>query len=261
MTTWVRRDVPAIADWPIKIRRDTPAIADRPLPPGCRLRPSDLLWGITSGLGPLFLLTFLLGETEMSPLTRARGPSLDSHKIDSHNPYRNTWRPPEHSCGMPSISFSRTANCNSPRGHHGKARRTHDCMLHTRIQHSSAYGRWDHRGHKSLARLGHHRRELLLQPALAPAVPRLSRELGSLRSTLEGVMRRVSAIDGNVRTLSAANNKIMSQLFETEGQFDKAAGIIQGVQQINEAPQQPRWVRGLPDRSHSPPGRAQLLRK
>ena len=40
--------------------------------------------------------------------------------------------------------------------------------------------------------------------------PAVRRELGSLRSTLEGVMRRVSAIDGNVRTLSAANNRIMS---------------------------------------------------
>ena len=69
--------------------------------------------------------------------------------------------------------------------------------------------------------------------------PAVRRELGSFRSTLEGVMRRVSAIDGNVRTLSAANNRIMSQLFEMEGQFDEAAGIIQGVQQINEAPQQP----------------------
>ena len=43
---------------------------------GCRLRTSDLLSGIASGLGLLFLLTFLLRETEMSPLTRARGPSL-----------------------------------------------------------------------------------------------------------------------------------------------------------------------------------------
>ena len=58
-------------------------------------------------------------------------------------------------------------------------------------------------------------------------------------------MRRVSAIDGNVRTLSAANNRIMSQLFEMEGQFDEAAGIIQGVQQINEAPQQPREGRNV----------------
>ena len=66
-----------------------------------------------------------------------------------------------------------------------------------------------------------------------------------LRSTLEGVMRRVSAIDGNVRTLGAANNRIMSQLFEMEGQFDEAAGIIQGVQQINEAPQQPRAGRNV----------------
>ena len=55
--------------------------------------------------------------------------------------------------------------------------------------------------------------------------PAVRRELGSLRSTLEGVMRRVGAIDGNVRTLSAANNRIMSQLFEMEGQFDEAAGI------------------------------------
>ena len=75
--------------------------------------------------------------------------------------------------------------------------------------------------------------------------PAVRRELGSLRSTLEGVMRRVSAIDGNVRTLSAANNRIMSQLFEMEGQFDEAAGIIQGVQQINEAPQQPREGRNV----------------
>ena len=69
--------------------------------------------------------------------------------------------------------------------------------------------------------------------------PAVRRELGSLRSTLEGVMRRVSAIDGNVRTLSAANNRIMSQLFEMEGQFDEAAGIIQG-----EA-QQPREGRNV----------------
>ena len=76
-------------------------------------------------------------------------------------------------------------------------------------------------------------------------LPAVRRELGSLRSTLEGVMRRVSAIDGNVRTLSAANNRIMSQLFEMEGQFDEAAGIIQGVQQINEAPQRPREGRNV----------------
>ena len=75
--------------------------------------------------------------------------------------------------------------------------------------------------------------------------PAVRRELGSFRSTLEGVMRRVSAIDGNVRNLSAANNRIMSQLFEMEGQFDEAAGIIQGVQQINEAPQQPRDRRNV----------------
>ena len=58
-------------------------------------------------------------------------------------------------------------------------------------------------------------------------------------------MRRVSAIDGNVCNLSAMNNRIMSQLFEMEGQFDEAAGIIQGVQQINEAPQQPRERRNV----------------
>ena len=75
--------------------------------------------------------------------------------------------------------------------------------------------------------------------------PAVRREIGSLRSTLEGVMRRVSAIDSNVRTLSAANNRIVSQLFEMEGQFDEAAGIIQGVQQINEAPQQPRVGRNV----------------
>ena len=75
--------------------------------------------------------------------------------------------------------------------------------------------------------------------------PAVRREIGSLRSTLEGVMRRVSAIDGNVRNLSAANNRIVSQLFEMEGQFDEAAGIIQGVQQINEAPQQPRQGRNV----------------
>ena len=75
--------------------------------------------------------------------------------------------------------------------------------------------------------------------------PAVRRELGSFRSTLEGVMRRVSAIDGNVRNLSAMNNRIMSQLFGMEGQFDEAAGIIQGVQQINEAPQQPRERRNV----------------
>ena len=75
--------------------------------------------------------------------------------------------------------------------------------------------------------------------------PAARRELGSFRSTLEGVMRRVSAIDGSVRNLSAMNNRIMSQLFEMEGQFDEAAGIIQGVQQINEAPQQPRERRNV----------------
>ena len=75
--------------------------------------------------------------------------------------------------------------------------------------------------------------------------PAVRRELGSFRSALEGVMRRVSAIDGNVRNLSAMNNRIMSQLFEMEGQFDEAAGIIQGVQQINEAPQQPRERRNV----------------
>ena len=58
-------------------------------------------------------------------------------------------------------------------------------------------------------------------------------------------MRRVNAIDGSVRNLSAMNNRIMSQLFEMEGQFDEAAGIIQGVQQINEAPQQPRERRNV----------------
>ena len=45
-------------------------------PLGCRLRTSDLLSGMTSGLGLLFLLTFLLGEIETSPLTRAQGSSL-----------------------------------------------------------------------------------------------------------------------------------------------------------------------------------------
>ena len=75
--------------------------------------------------------------------------------------------------------------------------------------------------------------------------PAVRRELSTFRSALEGVMRRVSAIDGNVRNLSAANNRIMSQLFEMEGQFDEAAGIIQGVQQINEAPPQPRERRNV----------------
>ena len=84
--------------------------------------------------------------------------------------------------------------------------------------------------------------------------PAVRRELGSLRSTLEGVMRRVSAIDGNVRTLSAANNRIMSQLFEMEGQFDEAAGIIQGVQQINEAPQRPREGRNVGYNAFAGPG-------
>ena len=58
-------------------------------------------------------------------------------------------------------------------------------------------------------------------------------------------MRRVSAIDSSVRNLGAAHNRIMAQLFEMEGQFDEAAGMLQGVQQINEAPQQPRDRRNL----------------
>ena len=75
--------------------------------------------------------------------------------------------------------------------------------------------------------------------------PAVRRELGTFRSSLEGVMRRVSAIDSSVRNLGAAHNRIMAQLFEMEGQFDEAAGMLQGVQQINEAPQQPRDRRNL----------------
>ena len=75
--------------------------------------------------------------------------------------------------------------------------------------------------------------------------PAVRRELGTFRSSLEGVMRRVSAIDSSVRNLGAAHNRIMAQLFDMEGQFDEAAGMLQGVQQINEAPQQPRDRRNL----------------
>ena len=126
--------------------------------------------------------------------------------------------------------------------------------------------------------------------------PAVRRELGSLRSTLEGVMRRVSAIDGNVRTLSAANNRIMSNAFAgqgrsptpTPGESDgrgtglpvrSAGGVglsdhvspnvpdrvdpsradrhpIYPVRERSDS--RSRRVRGLPDRSHSPPGRARV---
>ena len=39
--------------------------------------------------------------------------NCDSHKRESHNPYRDTWRPPEHSCDMPSPSSPRQSPQNS----------------------------------------------------------------------------------------------------------------------------------------------------
>ena len=120
-------------------------------------------------------------------------------------------------------------------------------------------------------------------------------------------MRALSTVESNMRTLNGMNNRIMAQLYEIEGHVDEAAGIIQGVQDNQANPPQPRErrnvgydafagqghrirsptptpgegngrgtgllvrpgggvdlvdhalpdvPRGLPDRSHSPPGRA-----
>ena len=71
------------------------------------------------------------------------------------------------------------------------------------------------------------------------------RELDSFRSTLEGVMRRISTVEGNVRTLNAMNNRVMAQLYEIEGHVDDAAEIIQGVQDNQINPPQPRERRNV----------------
>ena len=75
--------------------------------------------------------------------------------------------------------------------------------------------------------------------------PAVRRELGSFRSALEGVTRRISTVESNVRTLNGMNNRIMAQLYEIEGHVDEAADIIQGVQ-VNQAnPPQPRERRNV----------------
>ena len=71
------------------------------------------------------------------------------------------------------------------------------------------------------------------------------REIDSFRSTLEGAMRRISTVEGNIRTLNGMNNRIMAQLFEIEGHVDEAAGIIQGVQDNQANPPQPRERRNV----------------
>ena len=71
------------------------------------------------------------------------------------------------------------------------------------------------------------------------------REIDSFRSTLEGAMRRISTVESNVRTLNGMNNRIMAQLYEIEGHVDEAAGIIQGVQDNQANPPQPRERRNV----------------
>ena len=66
------------------------------------------------------------------------------------------------------------------------------------------------------------------------------RELDSFRSTLEGAMRRLTTTESNIRTLNGMNNRIMAQLTDIEGHVDEAADIIQGVQDNQMNPQQPR---------------------
>ena len=71
------------------------------------------------------------------------------------------------------------------------------------------------------------------------------REIDSFRSTLEGAMRRISTVESNVRTLNGMNNRIMAQLYEIEGHVDEAACIIQGVQENQVNPPQPRERRNV----------------
>ena len=82
-------------------------------------------------------------------------------------------------------------------------------------------------------------------PASSGQAPAVRRELGSFRSTLEGVVRRISTVEGNVRNLNAMNNRVMAQLYEIEGHVDEAADIIQGVQDNQLNPQQPRERRNV----------------
>ena len=64
------------------------------------------------------------------------------------------------------------------------------------------------------------------------------RELDSFRNSQEAAMRRITTVESNMRTLNGMNNRIMAQLYDID--VDEAAGIIQGVQQVNESPQGPR---------------------
>ena len=58
-------------------------------------------------------------------------------------------------------------------------------------------------------------------------------------------MRRISTVESNMRTLNGMNNRIMAQLYEIEGHVDEAAGIIQGVQDNQANPPQPRERRNV----------------
>ena len=71
------------------------------------------------------------------------------------------------------------------------------------------------------------------------------RELDSFRNTLEGAVRRITTVESNVRTLNGMNNRVMAQLSEIEGHVDEAAEIIQGVQDNQMNPQQPRERRNV----------------
>ena len=71
------------------------------------------------------------------------------------------------------------------------------------------------------------------------------RELDSFRSTLEGAMRRLTTTESSIRTLNGMNNRIIAQLTDIEGHVDEAADIIQGVQDNQMNPQQPRERRNV----------------
>ena len=71
------------------------------------------------------------------------------------------------------------------------------------------------------------------------------RELDSCRSTLEGAMRRLTTTESNIRTLNGMNNRIMAQLTDIEGHVDEAADIIQGVQDNQMNPEEPRERRNV----------------
>ena len=90
------------------------------------------------------------------------------------------------------------------------------------------------------------RRQIRNLPANSDQVrSAVRRELDSFRNTLEGAMRRITTVESNMRTLNGVNNRIMAQLSEIEGHVDEAAGIIQGVQDDQMNPQQPRERRNV----------------